>query len=101
MAWMCSPSHWRRAATSSGFSLAAAGEEPLLELVEDQEDLLARAQDCPAPQHGQSLDQAAIVGQVGADLAQAAQQAGFGLVRGRLDVDRQHARGEPGQAAPP
>ncbi len=99
MAWTCSPSQWRRAATSSGFCLAAAGEEPLLELVEDQEGLLAGSEECPAPQRGQALGQIAIFGQVGADFAQAAAQAGLGLKGGGLDVDRQHAWGEPGQEA--
>ena len=41
-----------------GVLLALPGEEPLLELVEDQEHLLARAERPPPPQRGQGLDQA-------------------------------------------
>ena len=41
IAWRCSPSHCRRAATSSVFSSPRLAMEPLLELVEDQQHLLA------------------------------------------------------------
>ena len=41
-----------------GVLLALPGEEPLLELVQHQEHLLARAERPPPPQRGQGLDQA-------------------------------------------
>ena len=97
IAWTCSPSHCRSAATSSVFGLVPPGEEPLLELVEDQQHLLARAQDPPAPQRRQRIDQVQSGGQVGAGLAQAPQQPGLGLLGRRLDVDRQHVLAQPGQ----
>ena len=41
-----------------GVLLALPGEQPLLELVEDQQHLLARAERPPPPQRGQGLHQA-------------------------------------------
>ena len=74
-AWTCSPSHCRSAATSSVSPLAAAGEEPLLELVEDQEHLAARGQPVAAPEDRQTAStRPAVGGQVGERPAKAAQQ---------------------------
>ena len=41
-AWTCPPSHWRRLATSSAFSSLVVGVQPLLELVQNDQHLLAR-----------------------------------------------------------
>ena len=79
--------------------LAPPGEQPLLELVEDQQHLLAGAEHPPPPQRGQRIDQARPRGQLGTRLAQRPQQPGLGLLRRRLDVDRQHVLGQPGQQA--
>ncbi len=79
-----------------GLLLAPAGGEPLLELVEDQQHLLPRAQRPAPPQRRHGIDEAAIGGQVGAGLAQPAQQPGLGLLGRRLDVDRQHILAQPG-----
>ena len=84
-----------------GVLLVPAGEEPLLELVEDQQDLLARPQHPAPPQGGQRIDEVRAGGQVGADLAQALEQPGLGLLRRRLDVDRQHVLAPAGAAGPP
>ena len=51
-----------------GVGLRPPGEEPLLELVEDEEDLLAGTQRLPPPQRRERLDQAEPRGQVGATL---------------------------------
>ena len=81
--------------------LAPPGEEPLLELVEDQQHLLAGRERPAPPQRGQRIDQVQSGGQVGTGLAQAPQQPGLGLLRRRLDVDRQHVLAPAGAAAPP
>ena len=84
-----------------GVRLAPPGEQPLLELVEDQQHLLPGRQDPAPPQRGQRLDQVRPGGQVGARLAQAPQQPGLGLLGRRLDVDRQDVLAPAGAAAPP
>ena len=80
-----------------GLLIAPAGEEPLLELVEDQQHLLTGTEPPPAPQRGQGVDQSESGAQLGARLAKAAQQPGLGLLGRRLDVDRQHLPGQPRQ----
>ena len=56
--------------------LVPPGEQPLLELVEDQQDLLARPQNPPPPQRGQRVDQVQPGGKIGTDLAQCPRAAG-------------------------
>ena len=48
--------------------LVPPGEEPLLELVEDQQDLLSRPQDVPPPQGRQRIDEVPLGRQVGTAL---------------------------------
>ena len=84
-----------------GSPLAPMGEEPLLELVEDQQHLAARRQALAAPERRQRLDQARVVGQARKSLANPAQQARLRLAGRRLDVDRQRRGGPAAAAAPP
>ena len=95
------PSHCRRACTSSVFSSSLLGVQPLLELVEDDQHLLARRDALAPAQCRQRLVQAQVVGQAGTALPQAVQQPGLGLLGGRLDVDRRSRRRPAGAAAPP
>ena len=80
-----------------GVLLALPGEEPLLELVQHQEHLLARAERPPPPQRGQGLHQAQPGAQLRSRLAHPFEQPGLGLRRGRLDVNRPHLLGEAGK----
>ena len=68
--------------------LASLGMEPLLELVQDQQHLPLRWQDATPSQVCQRIDQPQSSGQFRTRLAQALEQPGFGLLGGRLDVDR-------------
>jgi hypothetical protein len=77
--------------------LAPTSEEPLLELVEDQQQFLPGAQDPPSPQHGQRVDQTPLGTQLRARFAEAPEQAGLGLFRGGLDVHRQDVLAQPGE----
>ena len=80
-----------------GVRLAPPGMEPLLELVEDQEHLPLGRQEAAPAQVGQRIDQPRGSGQFRTDLAHALEQTGFGLLRRRLDVNRQDVPGQPGQ----
>ena len=99
MAWRCSPSHWRRRGDQLGVLLAPPGVQPLLELVEHEQHLLAgAAAPCPRRSAASVSTRPSAGGQVGADLAQASEQPSLGLVGGRLDVDRQTTSlRQPGQ----
>ena len=77
--------------------LTPLGMEPLLELVQDQQHLLPGTQHPSLPHRRQGIDQPDPRWQIGADLPQCLQQPGFGLLRGRLDVDRQDMLRQPGQ----
>ena len=57
MAWTRSPSHCRSAADELRVLLAAPGVEPLLELVQDQEQLLAGTQGTSPTHRSQRIDQ--------------------------------------------
>ena len=80
-----------------GVLLASLGMEPLLELIQDQQHLPLRWQDATPSQVRQRIDQPQSSGQFRTRLAQALEQPGFGLLRGRLDVDRKDVLAEPGQ----
>ena len=79
--------------------------QPLLELVEHQQDLGAvRGDRIPAvttsrapPELGEGLNQAEVVRQFGAALAQALEQSGLGLARRGLDVNGLDMLRQPGQ----
>ena len=72
-----------------GVLFVLLGVQPLLELVEDEQHLLARLEEALAPaQRRQRLDQTQVGRQAGQRFAQAVQQAGLRLLGGRLDVDR-------------
>ena len=77
--------------------ISATGEEPLLELIKHNEDLAVGGQRVPAPERGQSLDQAQIGIETGKHLADRLPQPGHRIRRGCLDVDRLHAALETGQ----
>ena len=77
--------------------LTSLGMEPLLELVQDQQHLPLRRQDATPSQVRQRIDQPRSSGQFRTRLAQALEQPGFGLLRGRLDVDRKDVLAQPGQ----
>ena len=69
IAWTCSPSQWRRAATSSVFSSPRLGVQPLLELVQDEQHLPLRWQDATPSQLRQRIDQPQSSGKFGTRLA--------------------------------
>ena len=75
------------------------GVQPLLELVEDDQHLLAGRNALPPAQCGQSIFQAEIVRQGGTPFAQAVQQPGLGILGRRFEVDGDHVVGQPGQQA--
>ena len=77
--------------------LTSLGMEPLLELIQDQQHLALGWQDAAPPQACQRIDQPQSSRQFRTDLAQALEQPSFGLLRGRLDVNRQDVLAEPGQ----
>ena len=68
------PSHCRRACTSSGVLFFLPGVQPLLELVEDDQHLLAAGNALPAAQGGQRLFQAQVGRQGRTAFPQAVQQ---------------------------
>ena len=72
-------------------------KQPLLELIQDQQHLALGWQDATLSQVRQRLDQPQFSRQFRTDLAQALEQPGFRLIRGRLDVNRQDVLAEPGQ----
>ena len=94
------PSHCRRACTSSRVLLFLLRVQPLLELVQDDQHLLAR-RDALAPAQGRQRFRCRSPGfawQVpAAPLPQAVQQPGFRLLGRRLDIDRNHVVGQPRQ----
>ena len=96
-AWTRSPSQCRRAATSSVSVSVPPGEQPLLELVEHEQHLLAGPEGLPPPEGRERLDESEPRGQVGANPAQGLQQPSLGLVGRRLDVNREDVLLEPGQ----
>ena len=77
--------------------LTSLGMEPLLELVQDQQHLPLGWQDATPSQVCQRIDQPQSSGQFRTRLAQALEQPGFGLLRGRLDVNRKDVLAQPGQ----
>ena len=84
-----------------GVLLTPPGMEPLLELVQDQQHLLTGAQDASLPHAASESTSPILRRQFGTDLPQALQQPGFGLLRGRLDVNRQGRASPAGAEAPP
>ena len=96
------PSHCRRACTSSVFGSALLRVQPLLELVENDQHLLAGAE-ClvPGAMAASVSFKPEISGQRWAALPQAVQQAGFRLVGGGFDVDGDHVRRTVAAAVPP
>jgi hypothetical protein len=79
------------------FLLTPPSMEPLFELVEDQQYLPLKWQDATSSQVCQRIDQTRSSGQFRTRLAQAIEQPGFGLLRGRLDVNRQDVLGQSGK----
>ena len=73
--------------------------QPLLELVQHDEDLLARGQNLAAAQARHRRRQAVGPGQVGALLRHRRHQPGLGPVRRGLDVDGPDVIGQPGHQA--
>ena len=69
-----------------GIFLAAPGVQPLLELVDHEQELLARRQNPAFAHRGQRIRQPRAVGQGRAGLFQSGQQPLLGLIGGRLDV---------------
>ena len=83
-----------------GVLLAPPGVQPLLELVEDEQHLLARAAaPAPAARAARDSTRPSSGGRSGQTFRSAFEQPGLGLLRGRLDVDRQDVLGQPGQQA--
>ena len=80
-----------------GVGLVPPGEQPLLELVEHEQHLLAGPEATPPAQGGQGVDQPEFRSQVGARPTQGFQQPGLGLVGRRLDVNREDMLLQPGQ----
>ena len=77
--------------------LAALRMEPLLELVQDQQHLLAGSQHASLPDRHQGFDQTQASRQIGTGFAQRPEKAGFRLLRRRLDVNRKDMFRQPGQ----
>jgi hypothetical protein len=77
----------------------APGVQPLLELVEHQQHLLARFQELPLPQRRQGLNQALAARQTRHLSPQALQQADLRPLGGRLQVNRRHVPRQPRQQA--
>ena len=77
--------------------LTPPGKEPLLELIQDQQHLALGWQDATPSQFCQRINQPQFSRQFRTNLAQALEQPGFRLLRGRLDVNRQDVLAEPGQ----
>jgi len=88
-----------------GALLRPLGVQPLLELIDHQQDLgtvrggcTPAAPGCPAPpQLGEGLDQPDAIRQFGAALAQGPEQSGLGLARRGLDVNGLDVLRQPGQ----
>ena len=83
-----------------GAWLAPPGEEPLLELVEHEQDL-ARPRQRPAAPEARPATRPgrSPAGSSGHALRRPREQPGFGLVGRRLDVDGPHVAGQPRQQA--
>jgi hypothetical protein len=70
--------------------LPSAGMQPLLELVQDQQQPPLMWQDATPSQVRQRIDQVRPSGQFGTCLADALEKPGFGLFGGGFDVDREN-----------
>ena len=73
------------------------GMEPLLELVQDDQHLLANRNALASPQCRQRCFEAQVVFQCRTTLSQSMQQTGFGFFRCGFDVNGDHVFGEPRQ----
>ena len=98
-AWTCSPSHCRRAATSSVFSSPRFAMEPLLELVQDQQHLLPGRKTRPRRSFASESTRPDRSGQVGHALRRPLSNRASVSSGGRLDVDRRTCLRQPGQQA--
>ena len=97
-AWMCSPSHCRKRRDQFGVCSAMSGGEPLLELVEHEQDLLAGPQDSPAG--GPRASRPAPARGPDRDTPCAAPKRRESVSFGRrLDIDRSGRDPQPGQQA--
>ena len=92
-----SPSQCRRASTNSVFSCDCFRMKPLLELVEDDEDFLARRNPCPRRRAAMLSLRPRFPGKPGQCFRNPRSRAGFGVIGSRLDVDGNHCVGQPGQ----
>ena len=93
--WTRPPSHWRKASTRSLAGAFLPRVQPLLELVEHNEELLAGWQGLSAAQARQSGRQSVDLRKGGKVFDQRRHQTRLGLIGGGLDVDRQHVGGQP------
>ena len=75
--------------------------QPLLELVEDDQHLLARRNPLSSAKCGDAVSQAQILRQARTLLPQSPQQPGFGLLGSGLDVDGNHMLGQAGATTLP
>ena len=96
-AWTCSPSQCRRAATSSVFSSPRLAWSHCSNWSRTSSTLRSGGKMRPLRKFRQRIDQPQSSGQFRTDLAQALEQPGFRLLRGRLDVDRKDVLAQPGQ----
>src|SRR5207302_1497190 len=80
-----------------GSRLIATSEEPLLELVQDQQQLVARRKKMAAPEGRERLDQPVAGAQARELLPDALEESGLSLPGGRLDVDRSDLSTQEGQ----
>ena len=76
-----------------------ATEEPLLELIQDQQNFLARTQHPASAQGRDAVGQPALGGKVRADRFEPAQYAALGLAGCRLDIDWNHVASQSRQEA--
>ena len=98
IAWTCSPSHCRRAATSSVFSSPRLAWSHCSNWSSTSSTFCAReATTRPRRKFASESTSPDPRGSSGHALRKPFEQPGLGLLRGRLDVNRQDVLAEPGQ----
>ena len=81
------------------FSSPRLAKQPLLELVQDQQHLLPEAVRCdPSASSPANRPAPMLAAEFRTHLAQALEQSGFRLLRGRLDVDRKDVLASRGKS---
>ena len=96
-AWTRSPSHCRSGLGEFGVLPSRGGVKPLLELVEDDEYLLALAQALPLAQGRNRPGQVQVARHAGTAFPQPLEQPGLGVGAGGLDVNREDLVRQAGQ----